>query len=102
MMRSATRHLSISAVRADALFASPVQRSDEPSAAQIQQAIIAAVRAFGAVGCAARVAHAYGDHPEIAAARMRWARAAISASRPEFAPAPILAQCTAAGASRAA
>jgi hypothetical protein len=71
-MRSATRHLSISAVRADALFASPVQRSDEPSAVQIQQAITAAVRAFGALGCAAQVAHAYGHHPEIAATRMRW------------------------------
>lgn len=101
-MRSATRHLSISAVRADALFASPVQRSDEPSAAQIQQAITAAVRAFGALGCAAQVAQAYGDHPEIAATRMRWARAAVGGSRSESAPAPILAQCVAAEASRAA
>ena len=30
-MRSATHDLSISAVRADALFASVLQRSDEPS-----------------------------------------------------------------------
>jgi hypothetical protein len=106
MMRSATRHLSISAVSADALFASAVQRSDEPSAAQIRQAITAAVRAFGTLGCTARVAQAYGDHPEIAATRMRWARAAVAAafggSRPEAAPAPMLAQFTAAGASRAA
>jgi hypothetical protein len=101
-MRSATRHPSISAVRADALFASPVQRSDEPSAAQIQQAITAAIRAFGVLGCAAQVGHAYGDHPEIAATRMRWARAAVGGSRPESAPGPILAQCTAAGDSRAA
>jgi hypothetical protein len=57
-MQSATRHLSISAVRADALFASAVQRSDKPSAAQIRQAITAAVRAFGGPGCAARVAQA--------------------------------------------
>jgi hypothetical protein len=106
MMRSTTRHLSISAVRADALFASAVRRSDEPSVAQIRQAITAAVRAFGALGCAARVAQAYGDHPEIAVTRMRWARTAVAAafggSRLEAAPAQMLAQCTATGASRAA
>ena len=42
--------------RADALFASALQRSDEPSVAQAGQAIAAAVRAFGTRGCAARVA----------------------------------------------
>src|SRR5437763_16518513 len=73
-MRSAKYDLSISTVRADALFASALQRSDEPSAAQAGQAIAAAVRAFGTRGCAARVAQAYGEHPETAVARMRWAR----------------------------
>ena len=77
-MRSATYHLSISAARADALFASALQRSDEPSAAQIHQAIAASVRAFGTRGCAARVAQAYGEHPETAAPRMRWARATVT------------------------
>ena len=77
-MRSATDDLCISTVRADALFASAVQRCDEPSAAQVDQAIAAAVRAFGARGCAARVAQAYGDHPETAAVRMRWARAMVT------------------------
>ena len=77
-MRSATYHLSISAARADALFASALQRSDEPSAAQIHQAIAASVRAFGTRGCAARVAQAYGDDPETAVIRMRWARAQVS------------------------
>ncbi len=90
-MRSATYHLSISAARADALFASALQRSDEPSAAQVQQAIAAAVRAFGTRGCAARVAQAYGEHPDTAVPRMRWARAVVagvSASAcPERAPA---------------
>jgi hypothetical protein len=77
-MRSATYDLTISTVRADALFASALQRSDEPSAAQVDQAIAAAVRAFGTRGCAARVAQAYGEHPETAVARMRWARAAVT------------------------
>ena len=74
-MRSTTPHLSISTARADALFVSTLQRSEEPSAVQVQQAIAAAVRAFGARGCAARVAQAYGEHPETAVPRMRWARA---------------------------
>ncbi len=77
-MRSATYDLTISSARADALFASPLQRSDEPSPAQVHQAIAAAVAAFGIRGCAARVAQAYGEHPETAVPRMRWARAAVA------------------------
>jgi hypothetical protein len=77
-MRSATYDLTISTARADALFASALQRSDEPSAAQIHQAIAAAVAAFGIRGCAARVAQAYGEHPETAMLRMRWARTAVT------------------------
>jgi len=79
-MRSATYDLTISTARADALFASVLQRSDEPSAAQVNQAITAAIAAFGVRGCAARVAQAYGEHPETAAPRMRWARAAVTSA----------------------
>jgi hypothetical protein len=92
-MRSGTYHLSISAARADALFASALQRSEEPSAAQVRQAIAATICAFGARGCAALVAHEYGEHPETAAQRMRWARAVVGgavgvfgAARPGPAP----------------
>src|SRR5215469_12924549 len=77
MMRSTTYHLSISTARADALFVSALQRSEEPSTAQVQQAIAAAIRTFGARGCAARVAQEYGEHPETAVPRMRWARAVV-------------------------
>ena len=66
------------AVWADALFASSLQRSDNPSTGQIRQAIAAAVYAFGGQGCAERVAQEFGDHPETAVMRMRWARAAGS------------------------
>jgi hypothetical protein len=79
-MRSQTHGLSINAARTDALFASALQRSDAPSAAQVHQAITAAVRAFGTRGCAARVAQAYGEHPETAVLRMRWARTAVSSA----------------------
>ena len=63
-----------SAVWADALFASVLQRCDQPSAAQVQQAVAAAVCVFGPRGCAERVAQEFGDHPETAVTRMRWAR----------------------------
>ena len=104
-MRSATYHLSVTAARADALFASALQRSDEPSPAQIDQAIAAAVRAFGTQGCAARVAQAYGEHPETAGPRMRWARAAIAASggaHPAQAAAPGVLSAHRSGICRAA
>ena len=78
VMRPVMNHLSISAVRADALFVSSLQRSDEPSAGQVRQSIAAAVRQFGGRGCAGRVAQEFGEHPELAAARMRWAQRAVA------------------------
>jgi len=82
-------HASAGAVRADALFASALQRSDRPSPGQVRQAIAAAAARYGASGCAARVAQAFGEHPETAATRMRWARTTVAgvfgAARPELA-----------------
>jgi hypothetical protein len=77
-MRPITNYPSIAVVRTDALFVSAVQRSDEPRAVQVRQAVAAAVRRFGPQGCAERVAQEFGEHPEIAAARMRWARRQIA------------------------
>ena len=73
-MQPAMYHLSISAARADALFVSALQRSEELSTGEVRQAVAAAVRAFGSRGCAERVAQEFGDHPDTAVARMRWAR----------------------------
>ena len=68
-------HPAACVVWADALFASVLQRSDNPSAGQVRKAIAAAVRAYGGLGCVQRVAPEFGDHPEAAVDRMRWARA---------------------------
>ena len=91
-MRSKTHDLTISTGRVNALFASTLQRSEQPSTEQVQQAIAAAVRAYGIQGCAARVAQAYGDHPETALLRMRWARAVVNdtsgSARPQMAYVP--------------
>jgi len=79
-------HASTSAVWADALFVSVLQGSDKPDAGQVRKAIAEAVRAYGGGGCAQRVAQEFGDHPETAIARMRWARA--MADQAFAAPAP--------------
>ena len=65
---------STSAVRAEALFASVLQRSDRPSPGQVRKAIATAIRAYGGRGCAELVAQEFGDHPDTAVERMRWAR----------------------------
>ena len=77
-MRPAMQHPSISAVRADALFVSALQRCEHPNAGQVRQAVAAAIRAYGQCGCAERMAQEFGDHPETAVTRMRWARELIS------------------------
>jgi hypothetical protein len=74
-MQLAIYHHVTSTVWADALFVSVIQGSDRPDASQVRKAIAAAVRAYGGGGCAQRVAQEFGDHPETAVARMRWARA---------------------------
>lgn len=69
---------AIHAIHADALFASTLQCSDEVNAGLIHQAIAVSLDTYGGAGCAGRVAQEFGDHPESAAARMRWARAAVA------------------------
>jgi len=63
---------------ADALFVSMLQCSDRPTTGQARQAIAAAIHAYSGRGCAERVAQEFGDHPETAVVRMRWALAVAS------------------------
>ena len=105
-MRPAMHHYGISAVRADALFVSALQRGDHPSGKEVRQAVAAAVEAFGQRGCAERVAQEFGDHPETAVTRMRWAHQAAGKAFGELGPAQAcartLARRTGAHTSRAA
>ena len=66
---------SVRTLQADALFVSALQRSEEVNAGRIRQAIAVSLDAYGGASCASRVAQEFGDHPEAAADRMRWARA---------------------------
>src|SRR5437764_15031897 len=73
-MEPATYQPTISAVWADALFVTVLHGCDQPSAGQVRQAVARAVCIFGPRGCAELVAQEFGDHPETAVTRMRWAR----------------------------
>jgi len=65
---------TVSDARCEALFASWLQPSDPPTAGMIAAAIRSAVQRFGPQGCTERMAQEFGDHPDAAAWRMRWAR----------------------------
>jgi hypothetical protein len=66
--------LNVNEARCLALFASGLQPSDAPTAETVTQEINRAIRRLGVRGCAARMAQEFGDHPDAAATRMRWAR----------------------------
>ena len=73
----------LAAARSEALFTSTLSARAELDEAQVANAIRTAIRTHGGShGCAAEVAHEYGDHPETAVARMRWALAVVSALYP--------------------
>lgn len=72
MVEGVIRMLSVA--MAEAVFASSLQPSDAPTAAEVRVAIRTSLRRHhGSRGCAAFCAAEYGDHPVTAAARMRWA-----------------------------
>ena len=68
--------------RCEALFASWLQPSDNPTVGMIAAAIRSAVQRFGPPGCTKRLDQEFGVHPDAAAWRMRWARqlAALNAA----------------------
>ncbi|HEX9526512.1 MAG TPA: hypothetical protein VF951_03370 [Streptosporangiaceae bacterium] len=83
----AARRLTVNDAWCEALFASWLQPSDAPTAEAVAEAINYTVRELGIRGCAGRMAQEFGDHPDTAAARMRWVRQLIQAPRR---PQPVL------------
>jgi len=66
------------AERAEALFTSGLSARCEYTQIEVAAAIRHAIGAHNGIrGCVAEVAAAYGDHPETAARRMRWARGVV-------------------------
>jgi hypothetical protein len=65
--------------RIEALFASDLSMSATTNPEIVRDAIRSAVRRHGgARGCAGIVAEQFGDHPDTAVPRMRWAYATIA------------------------
>ena len=64
-------------VRTEALFVSDVQSSQQPTAELIRAAVRAMVDRLGEARCAELVAQEFGEHPDCAPSRMRWARSAV-------------------------
>lgn len=78
-----THLVDLTAARAEALFSSDLSATSLPSRPTVQAAIRDAVRRHGGVrGCVDRVATEYGEHPETAAPRMRWARRVVELTYP--------------------
>jgi predicted ABC-type transport system involved in lysophospholipase L1 biosynthesis ATPase subunit len=69
---------SVDNAQRQALFASTLQRSDAPTGDDVAEATRVTVQQLGPDGCAGRMAQEFGDHPEAAAARMRWIRSLLS------------------------
>ncbi|WP_433213521.1 hypothetical protein ACQP00_02130 [Dactylosporangium sp. CS-047395] len=72
-------------VRAEALFASALQASEEPTPLQVRTAVTTTLRRYGVNGCTARVAGEFGEYPESAARRMSWALTMVSEAYEELA-----------------
>lgn len=66
----------------EALFVSDLQCSQHPSAELIRAAVADTVGRLGESGCAALVAQEFGEHPDCAPGRMRWARTAVRQAFP--------------------
>jgi hypothetical protein len=62
---------------ADALFASALQRSDDPTLVEVRAAVSASLRRYGVRGCAGHVAYEFGEHPIEAVTRMSWVLAQV-------------------------
>jgi hypothetical protein len=76
-----------SAARAEALFISALQQTDEPTPSQVRAAVAASLLRHGIRECAARVAQEFGEHPLEAVARMSWVLAALRSAYPQSVPA---------------
>jgi hypothetical protein len=78
-----TNSATLTAARTEALFTSVLATGSDPAYDIVEQAIRTAVKAHGGVrGCAADVAREYGDYPDTAVPRMRWARHVVTTLYP--------------------
>ncbi len=83
-------------VQCEALFASALQSTDTVTAEVATAEIRSTIQRLGPNGCDSRMAQEFGDHPEEARDRMRWARQLTSQLSPVLGgPAVGPARCAA-------
>ncbi|NMO55130.1 hypothetical protein HH310_28580 [Actinoplanes sp. TBRC 11911] len=70
-------HALIADIRSEALFASNLQRSQHPTVESIRAVVNSTVDRLGQRRCSEVVAQEFGEHPDCALDRMRWARRAV-------------------------
>jgi hypothetical protein len=63
--------------RAEALFASDLQAADVEDTGAVDRAVTDLLRQDGPRGCSAAMAYEFGEHPDLACRRMRWARQVV-------------------------
>jgi hypothetical protein len=78
--------LDVRIARVEAVFCSCLQPSDTPIPEQVRGVVANIARLKGCRGCAAQVAQEFGEHPELAAPRMRWAAEQVDAAWPRRSP----------------
>jgi hypothetical protein len=61
-------------IAVEALFASLLQPSSQPTRSQVAAAVAVTLNRLGVSGCAAVVAGEFAEHPETAVVRMSWVR----------------------------
>jgi hypothetical protein len=66
--------------RAEALFASHLQAADVKDTDIVDRTVTDLLQQDGPRGCQARMAYEFGEHPDLAAERMRWARRVVRRS----------------------
>ena len=81
-------------MRAEALFASMLQRSDDPTPTQVRAAVAATLLRHGPRGCAAQVAQEFGEHPVESVGRMEWVLAELRLAYPRARPSRRRARAT--------
>ena len=77
------------AARAEAPFASSLQRWQHPDGGEVREAVTSTLRILGVRGCAAAVAGEFGEYPETAVTRMRWV---LSVIRTVYPTSPVATQ----------
>ena len=76
-MTAVIHDVPVQDLRSEALFVSHLQRSQQPTPESIRAVVLDTVGRLGEARCAELVAQEFGEHPDCALGRMRWARRAV-------------------------